>query len=77
MSLEIETVFRRRAHNRGLLLAALHVLAEKLRRYFIRRATHRALSGLNDAELQDIGLMRTSTGYRELHKDRIRRGDWQ
>lgn len=72
MSLEIETVFRSRAHSRGILLAALHGVAERLRRYYVRRATHRALSRLNEAELKDIGLMRTELGYQELHEDRGR-----
>lgn len=73
MTLEIQTVFRSRAQSRSLLLSALRRLVDDCRRYAARRATHRALSHLNEAELQDIGLIRTELGYRELHADR--RGD--
>jgi len=74
MSLEINTVFRRRAHSRGLLLSALRVLAAEFRQYLRRRETHRALSRLSESELKDIGLQRTELGYREMHEDRIRLG---
>lgn len=74
MSLEIDTVFRRRAHSRGLLLYALRVLATEFRQYLRRRETHRALSRLSESELKDIGLQRTELGYSEMHEDRIRLG---
>ncbi|WP_428672090.1 DUF1127 domain-containing protein [Roseibium sp.] len=72
MSLEIETVFRNRAHSRGLLLDAIRAVAEGLRRYYLRRATDRALSRLSERELKDIGLFRTEFGDLEIHKDSIR-----
>ncbi|MCV0429160.1 MAG: DUF1127 domain-containing protein [Roseibium sp.] len=76
MSLEIETVFRSRAHSRSRLLSAFRVLAAELRRYYRRRATAKALSHLNSQELRDIGLVRTETGYRELHHDRVGADYW-
>ncbi|WP_298983007.1 hypothetical protein [uncultured Roseibium sp.] len=76
MSLEIDTVFRSRAHSRGLLLSALRVFASEFNSYFRRRATHKALSHLNHDELRDIGLVRTTTGYRELHHDRLGEEFW-
>lgn len=77
MSVEIDTVFRSRAHSRGLLLSALRALVARVRRYHDRRATDRALSCLNDDDLRDIGLMRTPDGYRELHSDRFGAGRWK
>lgn len=77
MSLEIDTIFRSRAHSRSLLLSALRACAEGLRDYFNRRATDRALSYLNDDDLRDIGLMRTPDGYRELRSDRFGPGCWK
>jgi uncharacterized protein YjiS (DUF1127 family) len=71
MSVEIDTVFRHRAHSRGLVLSVLGACAAGLRRYLARRATYRALSHLNAEELKDIGLVRTQNGYRELHRDRL------
>lgn len=76
MSVEIETVFRSRAHSRGLLLSALRICAAELRRYFRRRATHKALSHLTAQDLKDIGLVRTEFGYRELHQDRLGADYW-
>jgi len=76
MSVEIETVFRNRAQSRGLLLSALRVCTAGLRRYFRRRAAHRALSHLTQQELKDIGLIRTELGYRELHQDRLGADYW-
>ncbi|PVB60703.1 DUF1127 domain-containing protein [Labrenzia sp. 011] len=76
MSIEIETVFRRRARSRSLLVSALGVLAAELRRYFRRRATARALSHLTEDDLRDIGLVRTEFGYRELHHDRFGADYW-
>ena len=75
MSLGIETVFRNRARNRGLLLDAVRLLAEKLRRYYLRRQTHRALSRLTEGDLKDIGLFRTEFSYEELQEGRIRTRD--
>ncbi|MCK7613679.1 DUF1127 domain-containing protein [Roseibium sediminicola] len=66
MSLEIDTVFRSRANSRGLLLSVLRACVAGLRNYHQRRATDRALSCLSDEDLRDIGLMRTSDGYREM-----------
>ncbi|GAA0780210.1 DUF1127 domain-containing protein [Roseibium denhamense] len=77
MSLEITTVFRSRAHNRSLLLSALHSLADRFRRHMQRRATFKALDGLNEHELEDIGLMRTGSGYRELRHDRFGAAYWK
>ncbi|MHA7774594.1 DUF1127 domain-containing protein [Roseibium sp. M-1] len=74
MSLEIDTVFRSRAHSRGLLLTALRVFAGEFRQYLRRRETNRALSRLSESELKDIGLQRTEIGYREMHEDRIKLG---
>ncbi|POF34254.1 DUF1127 domain-containing protein [Roseibium marinum] len=81
MSVEIDTVFHRRARSRsllvsGLLVSALGVLASELRRYFRRRATARALSHLTADDLKDIGLVRTEFGYRELHHDRLGADYW-
>lgn len=76
MSLEIDTVFRSRAHSRGLLFSAIRALAGWLRGYFRRRATDRALANLNAHELWDIGLVRTETGYRQLHRDRFGAEYW-
>lgn len=77
MSYEIDTVFRSRAHSRGLVFTALRLCADELRRYFRRRSTARALSHLNDEELKDIGLIRTGQGYRELHHDRFGAYYWK
>ncbi|WP_299809706.1 DUF1127 domain-containing protein [uncultured Roseibium sp.] len=81
MSIEIETVFHRRARSRsllvsGLLVSALGVLAAELRKYFRRRATARALAHLSADDLKDIGLARTQFGYRELHQDRLGADYW-
>ncbi len=70
MTIEIDTVFRSRAHSRSLVLSALRVFAEELRGYFRRRATRRALDRLTQTELTDIGLVRTHDGYKEIHQDR-------
>ncbi|WP_299475794.1 DUF1127 domain-containing protein [uncultured Roseibium sp.] len=77
MSYEIETVFRSRAHSRGLVFTVLRVCADQLRRYVRRRTTARALSHLNEGELKDIGLMRTGQGYRELHRNRYGADFWK
>jgi len=66
MSIEIDTVFRSRAHSRGRLFSTLRACAAGIRRYHTRRATARALAHLNEDELRDIGLMRTPEGYREI-----------
>lgn len=71
MSVEIDTVFRHRAHSRGLVLSVLGACAAGLRRHLARRATYRALSRLSADELKDIGLVRTETGYRDLREDRF------
>ncbi len=76
MSLEIDTVFRRRAHNRGLVLTAIRAMAASVHGYLRRRATVRALTRLSSQELEDIGLVRTDRGYRQLHHDRIGASYW-
>jgi|GEM_PF-1585002 len=76
MSLEMETVFRRRANNRGLVFHAVRALAAGVRLHLRRRATDRALAHLNQQELMDIGLIRTDRGYKELHRDRYGAGYW-
>lgn len=76
MSLEIDTVFRRRANNRGLVLTAIYTMAAGVHRYLRRRATERALSRLNAHELDDIGLVRTERGYRALRHDRLGAKYW-
>lgn len=76
MSLELETVFHRRAHARGLVLDAVCRLAAEFRAYRRRRATARALHGLTASELKDIGLVRTVDGYRGLRRDRYGAGYW-
>ncbi|QDG74583.1 DUF1127 domain-containing protein [Labrenzia sp. PHM005] len=76
MSLEIDTVFRRRANNRSLVFVAFRALAARVQLYRRRRATERALANLNAQELQDIGLVRTHDGYRKLHHDRLGAGYW-
>jgi len=77
MSVEIDTVFRSRAHSRGLLFSALRAFVVRVRRYLDRRATDRALYYLNDDDLRDIGLMRTPDGYREVSSDRFGAGRWK
>jgi uncharacterized protein YjiS (DUF1127 family) len=76
MTLEIETVFRRRANNRGLVFTAVRIVAARIRVYLRRRATDRALAHLNNEELDDIGLVRTNHGYREIHHDRLGSRFW-
>ncbi|CTQ73706.1 DUF1127 domain-containing protein [Roseibium alexandrii] len=76
MSLEIDTVFRRRAHNRSLFLTAIRTLAASVQLYLRRRSTERALARLSNQELDDIGLVRTNRGYRELHHDRLGASYW-
>ncbi|MBO6510831.1 MAG: DUF1127 domain-containing protein [Roseibium sp.] len=76
MSLEIETVFVSRARARSVLLSALRACAAELGRVYRRRATARALSRLTQKELQDIGLVRTHSGYRSLHHDRLGAEYW-
>ncbi|MCX2724264.1 DUF1127 domain-containing protein [Roseibium salinum] len=76
MSVEIETIFRSRARNRGIVLSALRLCAAALRGYFRRRATARALANLSEEELRDIGLARTETGYRQIHRDRYGAHYW-
>lgn len=76
MTLEIDTVFRRRANNRSLVFTAVRMLAASVRSYKRRRSTERALARLNAQELNDIGLVRTSNGYKKLHHDRLGAGYW-
>lgn len=76
MSIDIETVFRGRASSGSLLLSVLHAGAAGIRRALARRATRKALAHLGEAELKDIGLVRTRDGYRELHHDRFGASWW-
>ncbi len=76
MTNEIDIVFRHRANGLGVLLAALRVCAGGVRNYFRHRHTRRVLSHLSDDALKDIGLVRTHSGYRELHQDRLGADYW-
>lgn len=70
MVMVTDTVFRQRAARRGIVLQVLNGILQALFRWHQRRKTERALARLNDRDLQDIGLTRTSTGYDRIRWDR-------
>ncbi|MEP3046802.1 MAG: DUF1127 domain-containing protein [Roseibium sp.] len=76
MGHELETVFRSRVQSRSIVFATLRVFVTWVRRYMRRQAEYRALSRLTCHELEDIGLVRTQTGYRKLHQDRLGANYW-
>ena len=78
MTLTLETSFGRRLRRRSIVVQMLQALAGALHRAHRRRVTEKALSRLNDRELADIGLTRTSLGYVLVpwHPDRDS-SDWR
>lgn len=78
MTLTLETAFGRRLRRRSIAVRILQAIANALHRAHRRRATEKALCKLNDRELEDIGVTRTSTGYilAPWHPDRDS-SDWR
>lgn len=76
MGHEMETVFRSRVQSRSIVLAALRVCTNWIYQRMRQRAANRALSRLTSHELKDIGLVKTQTGYRKLHHDRLGADYW-
>ncbi len=66
----METVFTERAARRRIVLDVLSLAVQAACLWYSRRITERALARLNDRELKDIGLVRTSTGYNMIRWDR-------
>ncbi|WP_346900515.1 DUF1127 domain-containing protein [uncultured Roseibium sp.] len=78
MTLTLETTFGRRHRGRSLVIRVLQAITTALYRAHRRRVTEKALSKLDDRELEDIGVTRTSRGYilAPWHPDRGS-SDWR
>ena len=78
MAMTLETTFGRRLRGRSIIIRALQAITTALYRAHRRRVTEKALSKLNDRELADIGVTRTSLGYimAPWHPDRGS-SDWR
>lgn len=78
MAMTLETTFGRRLRRRSLVINMLKAVGAALYRGHRRRVTEKALSKLNDRELADIGVTRTSLGYimAPWHPDRDS-SDWR
>lgn len=63
MTMTVETTFTGRARRRGVVFNFLRYLLRGLYMAHRRNVTERALCKLNERDLKDIGLTRTSTGY--------------